>query len=74
MTAAILAAILPVIKWAIDLWTKKNSAEIVKRAEAQGVQHNTDEIRVLIHAAHFAATPEQRQFALNELRRRGATT
>lgn len=69
-----LAILGPLLKFGIDWFTKKNSAEVVQRAEAQNIQVNTDEIRTLIHTAHFGSTPERKKAALEELRRRGAMT
>lgn len=70
----VLAILGPLLKFGIDWFTKKNSAEVVQRAEAQNIQVNTDEIRTLIHTAHFGSTPERKKAALEELRRRGAMT
>lgn len=64
----------PLLQFGLSWFTKKNSAEIVKRAEAQNIQVNTDEIRTLIHTYHFGSTPERKKAALEELRRRGAMT
>lgn len=74
MTTAILALLGPLLKLGISWFTKKNTDQMVKRAEAQNVQINTDEIRTLIHAYHFGSTPERKQAALAELRKRGAMT
>lgn len=72
--SAILAILGPLLKFGIDWFTKKNSVEMVKRAEANNIQINTDEIRTLIHTAHFGSTPERKKAALEELRKRGAMT
>lgn len=72
--SAILAILGPILKFGLDWFTKKNTKEIVQRAEAQNIQVNTDEIRTLIHTAHFGSTPERKKAAMDELRRRGAMT
>lgn len=74
MVSLILSVLGPLLKFGIDWFTKKNSKEMVARAEAKGIQINTDEIRTLIHTYHFGSTPERKQAALEELRRRGAMT
>lgn len=71
---AILGLLGPLLKFLVGWWTKKNSEQMVKRAEANNVQVNTDEIRTLIHTYHFGSTPERKKAALEELRRRGAMT
>lgn len=72
---AFIAPILgPLLKLGLAWFTKKNSKEIVQRAEAQNIQLNTDEIRTLIHTYHFGSTPERKKAALEELRKRGAMT
>jgi hypothetical protein len=72
--SAILGILGPILKWAVGWWTAKNSAQVVQRAEAQNIQLNTDNIRLLIHQYHFGATKEKRDAALEDLRRMGAMT
>lgn len=74
MISAILALLGPILNIGLDWFTKKNSAEMVKRAEANNIQLNTNEIRTLIHTYHFGSTPERKAAALEELRKRGAMT
>jgi hypothetical protein len=74
MVSAILALLGPVLKFLVGWWTKKNSEQIVKRAEANNIQVNTDEIRQLIHQYHFPKSEWEKNAALAELRRRGAMT
>lgn len=74
MISGILAVLGPLLKFGVDWFTKKNSAQMVQRAEANGIQVNTDQIRTLIHEYHFGATQAKKDAALAELRRRGAMT
>ena len=74
MSAPILAIIGQLLKFGVSWFTAKNSKEMVQRAEAQGQAVNTDEIRQLIHDAHFAPDPKRKAAALEELRRRGSMT
>lgn len=72
--SAILGILGPILKFLVTWFTAKNSKEVVQRAEAQNIQLNTDEIRLLIHQYHFGATKEKRDAALEALRRMGAMT
>lgn len=74
MTAAILAILGPVLKFLVGWWTKKNTDQMVARAEAKSIALNTSEIRRLIHTYHFGSTQARKDEALAELRRRGAMT
>jgi hypothetical protein len=74
MISGILAVLGPLLKFGVDWFTKKNSTEMVKRAEANNIQLNMDELRALIHEYHFGATQAKKDAALFELRRRGAMT
>lgn len=72
--SAILGILGPILQFAVKWFVARNTKEIVKNKQLQQGQENTDEIRRLIHQYHFGSTPQRRQEALEELRRRGAMT
>ena len=69
-----LSLLAPVIKALLEFWTAKQSAEMVKAAKAKDVALDTDQIRQLIHTAHFGSTPQRKAAALLELQKLGAAT
>jgi hypothetical protein len=72
---ALIAPILgPLLKLGVNWFVKKNSKEMVEAATAKGIEVNTDEIRALIHTAHFGASEAERAAAMAEIQRRASIT